>query len=72
MADIRFRKAVGRSIGEEIAAVRLEEAKRLAATPGRPLKVIADLCGFGSPGSLRNFFRRETGASLTTWRKRLA
>jgi len=69
MADIRFRKAVGRSIGEEIRAVRLEEAKRLAATPGRPLKVVADLCGFGSPGSLRNFFRRETGASLTAWRR---
>ena len=69
MADLRFRKAVGRSIGEEIAAVRLEEARRLAATPGRPLKVVADLCGFSSPGSLRNFFRRETGASLTAWRQ---
>ena len=23
----------------------------------------------GSPGSLRNFFRRETGASLTAWRQ---
>ena len=69
MADHRFRKAVGHSIGEEIHAVQLEEAKRLASDPSRQLKAIADLCGFGSPGSLRNFFRRETGMSLTEWRR---
>ena len=70
MADLRFRKAVGHSIGEEIHAVQLEEAKRLAADPSRQFKAIADFCGFGSPGSLRNFFRRETGMSLTAWRAR--
>ena len=69
MADLRFRKAVGHSIGEEIHAVQLEEAMRLASDPGRQLKAIADFCGFGSPGSLRNFFRRETGMSLTAWRR---
>ena len=69
MADLRFRKAVGHSIGEEIHAVQLGEAKRLAADPSRQLKAIADFCGFGSPGSLRNFFRRETGMSLTAWRR---
>ena len=69
MADLRFRKAVGHSIGEEIHAVQLEEAKRLAADPSRQLKAIADFCGFGSPGSLRNFFRRETGMSLSQWRR---
>ena len=69
MADLRFRKAVGRSIGEEIQAVQLEEAKRLAADPQRQLKAIANFCGFGSSGSLRNFFRRETGMSLTAWRR---
>lgn len=70
-ADLRFRKAVGHSIGDEIHAVQLAEAKRLAADPSRQLKSIADFCGFGSPGALRNFFRRETGMSLSTWRKSL-
>ena len=69
MADLRFRKAVGHSIGEEIHAVQLEEVQRLASDPQRQIKTIADLCGFGSPGSLRNFFRRETGMSITEWRR---
>ena len=69
MADLRFRKAVGRSIGEEIHAVQLEEIQRLASDPQRQIKAIADLCGFGSPGSLRNFFRRETGMSISQWRR---
>ena len=68
MADRRFRKAVGHSIGEEIHAVQLAEAQRLLADPERQLKVVSDFCGFGSPGSLRNFFRRETGMSLSAWR----
>ena len=70
MAGYRFRKAVGHTIGEEIHARQLEEAKRLLADPTRQLKVVSDFCGFGSPGSLRNFFRRETGMSLSAWRKR--
>ena len=69
MADTRFRKAVGHSIGAEIHAVQLSEMQRLLADPGRQLKAIADICGFGSPGSMRNFFRRETGMSPSDWRK---
>ena len=72
MADKRFRKAVGHSIGDEIHAVQLSEAQRLLADPGRQLKAIADICGFGSPGAMRNFFRRETGMSPGAWRRRRA
>ncbi len=72
MAAIRFRKAVGHSIGAEIHAVQLDEAKRLLADPSRQIKAISDFCGFSSPGSLRNFFRRETGMSLSAWRRSLA
>ena len=69
MADIRFRKAAGRSIGEEIAAVRLETAQRLLASTHCQIKVLPDFCGFVSAGALRKFFRRRTGASLTAWRQ---
>ena len=69
MADLRFRKAVGHSIGEEIHAVQLDMAKQLASDSGRQLKSIAEFCGFASPGALRTFFRRETGMSLTAWRR---
>ena len=69
MADLRFRRAVGHSIGEEIAAARLEETKRLLADPMRQIKAIGDFCGFGAPGALRKFFRRDTGMSLSAWRR---
>ncbi len=67
--DLRFRRAVGRTIAEEIRAVQLEEAKRLLADPARPITTIGDFCGFSTPGSLRKFFRRETGMSMREWRR---
>ena len=68
-ADMRFRKATGRSILEEIHSVQLERAKGLLADTGMQLKSISDFCGFTNPNSLRKFFRRETGMTLGEWRK---
>ena len=68
MADIRFRKATGRSILEEIHAVQLERAKQLLRDTSMPLKSIADFCGFTHPNSLRKFFRHATGMTLGDWR----
>ncbi|MBQ6103182.1 MAG: helix-turn-helix domain-containing protein, partial [Kiritimatiellae bacterium] len=68
--DARFKRAVGRTIGAEIRAVRLAEVQRLLADPARQIKAIGDFCGFSAPGSLRKFFRRETGLSMREWRKR--
>ena len=68
MADIRFRNAAGRGILAEIHAVRLEAAKRLLETTDIPLKALSDFCGFENPNSLRKFFRRETGTTLSAWR----
>ena len=67
--DLRFRRAVGRTIAEEIRAVQLEEVKRLLADPARQITTIGDFCGFSTPGSLRKFFRRETGMSMRQWRR---
>ena len=69
-ADARFKRAVGRTIGAEIRAVRLAEVERLLADPARQIKAVGDFCGFSAPGSLRKFFRRETGLSMREWRKR--
>lgn len=68
MADIRFRKATGHSILEEIHAVQLERVKQLLKDSGLQLKSISDFCGFSHPNSLRKFFRRETGMTLGAWR----
>lgn len=70
VADIRFKKAIGHTIGEEIHAVQLEEAKRLLADPSRQIKAIGDFCGFSTESAMRKFFRRETGLSMREWRRR--
>lgn len=68
MADIRFRRATGHSILDEIHAVQLERAQQLARNPNLPLKAISDFCGFANPNSLRKFFRKATGMTLSAWR----
>ena len=67
-AEIRFRKATGRSVLEEIHAVRLERAKELLRRGDMPMKVIADFCGFENPNSLGKFFKAKTGKTMTNWR----
>ena len=69
MAYIRFSRAVGHSILSEIHAVQLERAKQLLLDKNMPLKAISDFCGFSNPNSLRKFFLKATGATMTDWRK---
>ncbi len=67
-AEIRFRKATGHSVLEEIHAVRLERAKELLRRGDMPIKVISDFCGFENPNSLRKFFKAQIGKTMTEWR----
>lgn len=67
-ADNRFRRATGRSILEEIHAVQLERAKELLRDTSIQLKAISDFCGFTNPNSLRKFFLKATGMTMTAWR----
>lgn len=69
MAELRFKKAAGRSILEEIHAAQLERAKQLLAG-SMPLKAISDFCGFKHPNSLRKFFKSQTGISMSEWKRR--
>jgi transcriptional regulator GlxA family with amidase domain len=65
---MRFRKATGRSILNEIHAVRLEFAKQLLSEGGLPLKTISDFCGFDHANSLRKFFKKQTGKTMSEWK----
>jgi LacI family transcriptional regulator len=69
MAEIRFRKATGRTILAEIHAVQLKRAKQLIEGT-MPLKVVSDFCGFRHPNSLRKFFKAQTGLSMSEYRNR--
>ena len=70
MADIRFARATGRTILSEIHAVQLERAKHLLENSNMPLKAISDFCGFTHPNSIRKFFLKETGMTMSAWRQR--
>ena len=69
VVDARFKAIAGRSILEEIHAVQLERVKELLRDPGRELKSLDAFCGFTNANSLRKFFLRETGMTMTAWRK---
>lgn len=68
-AECRFRDLVGRSIGEELLAVRLETAKKLLAAPGLPIGLISARCGYSHDSTLRRVFKSATGMSLGEYRK---
>ena len=70
MADKRFEQATGHTILDEIHAVQLDRAKQLLMDENMPLKAISDFCGFTHPNSLRKFFLRETGMTMSVWRER--
>lgn len=71
MADLRFRKATGKTILTAIQERRLKQVKILLENPFLQLKSISDFCGYKSPNALKKFFRQMTGMSMTVWRKKM-
>lgn len=69
LADLRFRELMGTSIGETILTTRLDEVKRLLATTREPIDVISARCGYVTPNSLKNLFKRRFGLSMREWRR---
>ena len=67
-AENAFRTATGRSILEEIQAVRIDEVKRLLANPFVKIGAIAARTGYGSENFLTRLFKRKTGLTPSQWR----
>jgi transcriptional regulator GlxA family with amidase domain len=59
----RFRRAVGRSIHDDILHVRLGEARRLITTTDLSVKQIAPRSGFHSVSYMTTLFRRHFGVT---------
>ncbi len=70
MADLRFFRATGHTILDEIHIFQIERAKQLVEDGSMPLKAISDFCGFTNPNSLRKFFLKSTGTTMSEWRRR--
>ena len=68
-AEMRFRKATGHSVLEEMHAIQLARAKDLLREGTLPFKAISDFCGFENPNSLRKFFKAQTGQTMSGWRE---
>ncbi len=63
-----FRKALGVTVQKEIAAVRIEEAKRLLRTTTMSVTEIAPLAGYSSVAYLMKSFATAMGMTPTQWR----
>ena len=67
--EMKFRKAVGHSILEEIQAVRLNEVKRLLADPAILIGSMAARTGYASENFLARLFKRTCGMTMSAWRR---
>jgi len=65
----RFGETTGMAPAEWVAAVRVDEARRLLETTRLPMEVVAGRAGFGSLQALRQQFRRRVGVSPRAYRE---
>ena len=62
-AEMRFREATGHSILDEIIHVRMTHAKELLTSDRtRPVKVVAQMCGYASEATFRRVYCAHLGA----------
>jgi LacI family transcriptional regulator len=69
--EIRFRRALGRSIRDEIQRNRLVYSKQLLVETNLPLERIARLAGFCSPSHFGSVFRLENGTTPADFRRQM-
>jgi LacI family transcriptional regulator len=68
--EMRFRKALGRSPHQEIRRVQIERAKLLLTRTDRPMREIADACGFRETRQLSVAFHERIGLTPRQFRRR--
>lgn len=70
VVDAAFRKILGRTVQQTIAASRLEMACQLLRTSDLPIMRIAKKCGFASQEYFSRSFSEENGLPPESWRKK--
>jgi transcriptional regulator GlxA family with amidase domain len=65
----RFREETGQTVGEWIAAARVERAQHLLETTADTVDKVAAAVGFGTSAALRQHFRAKVGVSPATYRR---
>ncbi len=69
LAELRFRKTCGRSLLDEIQAVRLERVKRLVKETDFSIREITDRSGYQTDDHLRRIFKRHFGMTMREYRR---
>ncbi|MBR6586984.1 MAG: helix-turn-helix transcriptional regulator [Kiritimatiellae bacterium] len=69
MAELRFRRATGRSPLDEIRAVRIAKAKELLNDSSCDIGAVANYCGYATIATFSKFFKSATGIAPSKWRK---
>lgn len=72
LAETRFKRAAGRRITEEIAAVRLERVLELLRDPNQDIGPIANMCGWDTDAYLKRLFKGKFGMTMSAWRTKNA
>lgn len=70
LADLRFRQIQHESILQAISRARIRLVKKRLLSTRDPLAHIAADCSFRSGAALARFFVRETGMTMTAWRRK--
>ena len=68
-AEVRFKKATGNSVLEEIHRVRFARACELLRTKKTSVEAVANMCGYTHAVFLVKLFRRFVGMSPDKWRR---
>jgi LacI family transcriptional regulator len=69
--EIRFQKAIGRTIHDEIKRVRLEQAKRLLLESDLPIPKVAMAAGFNTASYFVQVFCRQAGITPARYRAKM-
>ena len=64
-----YRRYVGTSFRSRLLEVRIQRAKRLIERTDDPFYLVAERCGFRSPGRLTEAFRRVEGMPPKSYRE---
>ncbi len=65
----QFLALTGMTVADYVETTRIAQAKSMLEQGARPIKAIAQACGFSHPNSFTRAFRRSTGQTPLHWRK---